>query len=70
VEHKENQDILRGTKTNPILNKILKYETNWIQHIDSLHGNRLLKLLQNDKLHASRNKTPEWINEDGTELTL
>lgn len=49
---KRNEDM----KTESILGKILKYKSNWLQHVKVMQGDRLPKLLKN--LHTFWTKTP------------
>jgi hypothetical protein len=42
---KRKEDIHLKLKTEPIFDKILKYKSNWIQHVHRIQRDRLSKLL-------------------------
>ena len=44
--HKMNDDIFREMKIEPVNAKIIRYKSNWLQHIIRLN-NRMLKILLN-----------------------
>jgi hypothetical protein len=46
-DYKRNDDILKELKTEPVMGKILKYENNWIQHVNMIQRDGIPKLLKN-----------------------
>jgi len=46
TDYKINKRITRELKITPILDKLLEYKRNWIQHIDRMPRNRLPKLMK------------------------
>lgn len=46
MAYKRNEDTLKELKTKPILDKILKYKNNWLQHVNRMQRDRLPKLLK------------------------
>jgi hypothetical protein len=41
TDHKTNIKIAKELKITPILNKLLEYKRNWIQHVNIIPRNRL-----------------------------
>jgi hypothetical protein len=51
MDNKINKDKKKRTKAVPLLDEILKYKSNWIQHVDRMQRDRLPKVLRNYKQH-------------------
>jgi hypothetical protein len=45
MNYKRNENILKELKTEPILDKILKYKTNSVQYVDRMKNDRLSRRL-------------------------
>jgi len=45
--YKTNTQITKELKITPILNKLLEYKRNWIQHVNRLPRNRLPRVMKN-----------------------
>ena len=43
TDYKTNAQIGKELKVTPILDKLLEYKRNWIQHVNIMPRNRLLK---------------------------
>jgi hypothetical protein len=46
-DYKRNYGILKELKTEPVMEKILKYKNNWIKHVNRMQRDRIPKLLKN-----------------------
>jgi hypothetical protein len=40
------KNYLKELKITPILDKLLEYKRNWIQHVNRMPSNRLLKIMK------------------------
>jgi len=49
TDYKTNTHIAKELKITPILDKLLEYKRNWIQHINIMPRNRLHSLAKNLK---------------------
>jgi hypothetical protein len=54
TDHKTNTDIAKELNITSVLDKIQDYKRNWIQHVNRMPRNRLLRLIR--KLHTKRQK--------------
>jgi hypothetical protein len=46
TDHKTNTEIAKELNTTPVLDKIQNNKTKWIQHINRMPHNRLLRLIK------------------------
>jgi len=46
TDHKTNTQITKELKITPILDKLLEYKKNWIQHVNRLPRNRLPRVMK------------------------
>ena len=46
TDYKTNGQIAKGLKITPILDKLLEYERNWIQHVNRMPRNRLPRVMK------------------------
>jgi hypothetical protein len=46
TDYKRNTQIAKELKMTPILDKILEYKNNWIQHVNRLPRNRLPRVIK------------------------
>jgi hypothetical protein len=46
TDYKTNVQIAKKLKITPILDKLLEFEKNWIQHINSIPRNRLPRVMK------------------------
>jgi hypothetical protein len=46
TDYKTNTQIAKELKITPILNKLLEYKRNWIQHVNRMPRNRLPKVMK------------------------
>jgi hypothetical protein len=55
TDHKTNTQIAKELKKTPILDKLLEYKRNWIQHVNSMLRNRLPRIMKHYCLTGRRN---------------
>ena len=55
TDHKTNTQITKEFKITPILDKLLEYKRNWIQHVNRLHRNRLPRVMKHYSATGRRN---------------
>jgi hypothetical protein len=46
TDYKTNTQIAREFKITPILDKLLEYKRNWIQHVNRMPSNRLPRIIK------------------------
>jgi len=46
THYKTNEQIAKELKITPILDKLLEYKRNWIQHVNRMPRNRLLRVMK------------------------
>jgi hypothetical protein len=46
TDYKTNVQIAKELKITPILNKLLEYKRNWIQHVNRMPRNRLPRVMK------------------------
>jgi hypothetical protein len=46
TDHKTNTQIAKELKITPILDKLLEYKRNWIQHVNRMPCNRLPRVMK------------------------
>jgi hypothetical protein len=56
MNHKRNEGTFKKYKTESKLDKILKYKTSWIQHVDIIQRNTIPTPLENYEPHGLRNR--------------
>ena len=72
TDYKTNTQIAKGLKITPILDKLLEYKRNWIQHVNRMLRNRLPRVMKHysptgrrnhqTSEETSRNVRPERVN--------
>jgi hypothetical protein len=55
TDHKTNTQITKELKITPILDKLLEYKRNWIQHVNRMPGNRLPRVIKHCSPTGRRN---------------
>jgi hypothetical protein len=55
TDHKTNTQTAKELKITPILDKLLEYERNWIQHVNRMPHNRLPRLMKHSSPTGRRN---------------
>jgi len=55
TDHKTNTQIAKELKIPPILDKLLEYKRNWIQHVNRMAGNRLARVMKHYSATGRRN---------------
>jgi hypothetical protein len=55
TEHKTNTQTAKELKITPILDKLLEYKRNWIQHVNRMPRNRLLRVMKHYSPTGRRN---------------
>ena len=55
TDYKTSTHIAKGLKITPILDKLLKYKRNWIQHVNRMPRNRLPRVMKHYSLTGRRN---------------
>jgi len=55
TDYKTNKQIAKELKITPILDKLLKYKRNWIQHVNRMPRNRLPKVMKHYSPTGRRN---------------
>ena len=55
TDYKTNAHITKELKITPILDKLLEYKRNWIQHVNRMLCNRLLRVMKHYSPTGRRN---------------
>ena len=55
TDHKTNTQIAKELKITPILDKLLEYKINWIQHVNGMPPNRLPRVMKYCSPYGRRN---------------
>jgi len=55
TDHKTNIQITKELKITPILDKLLEYKRNWIQHVNRMPCNRLPSVMKHYSATGRRN---------------
>ena len=55
TDYKTNTQITKELKITPISDKLLEYKRNWIQHVNRMPRNRLLRIMKHYSLTGRRN---------------
>jgi hypothetical protein len=55
TDYKTNTQIAKNLKITPILDKLLEYKRNWIQHVNSRPRNRLPRVMKHYSPPGRRN---------------
>jgi hypothetical protein len=55
TDYKTNIQISKELKLTPILDKLLEYKRNWIQHVNRMPRNRLTRIMKHYSLTGRRN---------------
>jgi hypothetical protein len=53
---KTNTDIAKKLNVTPVLDKMVDYRRNWIQHVNRMLHNRLPKIMKNYRPKCRRNQ--------------
>jgi hypothetical protein len=56
TDYKTNTQIAKELKTTPILDKLLEYKRNWIQHVNRMPRNRLPRIMKHCCPTGRRNR--------------
>jgi hypothetical protein len=56
TDYKTNGQIAKELKITPILDKLLEYKRNWIQHVNRMPSNRLPRVMKHDSPNGRRNR--------------
>jgi hypothetical protein len=56
ADYKTNTQIAKELKITPILDKLLEYKRNWIQHVNRLSRNRLPRVMKHYSPAGRRNR--------------
>jgi hypothetical protein len=55
TDYKTNLQIAKELKITPIFDKLLEYKSNWIQHVNRMPRNRLLRIMKHYSPTGRRN---------------
>jgi len=55
TDYKTNRQIAKELKITPILDKLLEYKMNWIQHVNGMPRNRLPRVMKHYSPTGRRN---------------
>ena len=55
TDYKENTQIAKELKITPILDKLLEYKRKWIQHVNRMPRNRLVRIMTHYSPTGRRN---------------
>ena len=55
TDYKTNTQITKEVKITPILDKLLEYKRNWIQHVNRMPRNRLPRVMKHYSATSRRN---------------
>jgi hypothetical protein len=56
IDYKTNTQIAKELKITPVLDKLLEYKRNWIQHVNRMPRNRLLRVMKHYCPTGRRNR--------------
>ena len=56
TDYKTNTQIAKELKITPILDKLLEYKRNWIQHVNRMPSNRLPRVMKHYSPTGRRNR--------------
>jgi len=56
LDYKKITDIAKKLSITPVLDKMQDCRRNWIQHVNRMPCNRLLKIIKNYRLGGRRNQ--------------
>jgi uncharacterized C2H2 Zn-finger protein len=56
TDYKTNTQIAKELKLTPILDKLLEYKRNWMQHVNRMHHNRLTRVMKQYSPTGKRKK--------------
>jgi hypothetical protein len=56
TDYKTNTKIAKELKIAQILDRLLEYKRNWIQHVNRMHRNRLPKVMKHYSSTGKRNQ--------------
>ena len=56
TDYKTNAQIAKELKITPILDKLLEYKSNWIQHVNRMPRNRLPRVMKQYSPTGRRNQ--------------
>ena len=60
TNYKTNTKITKELKITPILDKLLEYKRNWIQHVNRMPRNRLPREMKHNSPTGRRNYGRPW----------
>ena len=55
TDYKTNTQITKELKITPVLDKLLEYKRNWIQHVNRMPRNRLPRVMKHYSATGRRN---------------
>ena len=55
TDYKTNAQIEKGLKITPVLDKLVEYKRNWIQHVNRMPPNTLPRVMKQHTLTGRRN---------------
>jgi hypothetical protein len=55
TDYKANTQIAKELKITPVLDKLLGYKRNWMQHVNRVHHNRLPRVMKHYSSTGRRN---------------
>ena len=55
TDYKTNTQIAKELKITPVLDKLLEYKRNWIQHVNRMPRNRLPRVMKHNSATGRRN---------------
>jgi hypothetical protein len=56
TDYKTNTQIAKELKITPILDKLVEYKRNWIQHVNRMPHNRLSRVMEHYSTTGKRNQ--------------
>ena len=56
TDYKTNEHIAKELKITPVLDKLLEYKRNWIQHVNRMPRNRLHRVMKHYSPTVRRNR--------------
>jgi len=56
TDYKTNAQITKELKITPILDKLLEYKRNWIQHVNRMPRNRLPRVMKHYSQRGRKNR--------------
>ena len=80
TDYKTNTQIAKELKITPILDKLLEYKRNWIQHVNRMLRNRLARVMKRYSPNWQKESwqtfeetsayvRPEWVNKWPNSMT-